>query len=251
MRCTENQPRLLDALATSLRRAADILFSLAGLLVLLPALLAFALLIRIVDGPPVLFSQWRVGAGGRLFRLWKFRTMRVVAGDPSPRVTAAGDARVTRLGHFLRRYKIDEFPQLWNVLLGQMSIVGPRPEVPEYVRPGDPLWAELLRAGPGLTDFATLVYRHEEKLLAMAADPARAYSESILPHKLRLDLEYLRQQTPWTDLKLIFLTLRHSFSSAPVDECTIRRQIFGGERWKPPGPFLIMSHPSAKRKLTK
>ncbi|HAX41538.1 MAG TPA: sugar transferase [Solibacterales bacterium] len=240
-----------DTGGPSLRRAVDIVFSLTGLLVLLPALLAFALLIRLVDGPPVLFSQLRVGTGGRLFRLWKFRTMRVVADDLSPRVTAEGDSRVTRLGGFLRRYKIDEFPQLWNVILGQMSLVGPRPEVPEYVEPEDPVWAELLRSGPGLTDFATLVYRHEESVLAMAADPERAYVESVLPHKLRLDREYLRQQTPWTDLKLIILTLRHSFSSAPVNEETIRRQIFGGDRWKPSGPFLIMSRPSAKRKLTK
>jgi lipopolysaccharide/colanic/teichoic acid biosynthesis glycosyltransferase len=174
--------------------------------------------------------------------------MRVAKADGAPKLTSDGDTRVTPLGAILRRYKVDEFPQLWNVLLGQMSIVGPRPEVPEYVDLENPLWTELLHVKPGITDLATLVYRHEEKLLGMSPNPTRTYLESVLPHKLGLDREYLRHQTLWTDLKLIVLTLRHSFSSAPVDEPTIRRRILGGDSWNPDGPFLFMSLPSAKRR---
>src|SRR5215831_2733309 len=151
------------------RRLFDAVCALPGLLLLSPVFLLIALLILWDDGAPVLFSQIRIGRKGRPFRIWKFRTMRVAAIGSS--ITASGDARITATGAMLRRYKLDELPQLFNVLKGDMSLVGPRPEVPEYVQLEEPIWQAVLQVRPGVTDLATLIYRYEESLLGTSGDP--------------------------------------------------------------------------------
>jgi lipopolysaccharide/colanic/teichoic acid biosynthesis glycosyltransferase len=195
-------------LRTSIERLAEVVCTAAGLLVLAPVLAVLALLILWHDGLPVLFSQKRVGRNGKLFRIWKFRTMR--AGAPGSAITASGDRRVTRVGAWLRKFKLDELPQLYNVLKGEMSLIGPRPEVPEYVQLDSPLWQAVLQVRPGITDLATLLHRDEEQILGASADPNAFYRESVLPAKLRLNLAYLCVRSFWRDLNLIFLTLRYS-----------------------------------------
>jgi len=175
------------------------------LFVVSPFLLMIAAAILIESGSPVLFTQERVGRNGILFRLLKFRTMR--QGKAGPPITARGDARITRVGKFLREFKLDELPQLWNVVRGDMSLVGPRPEVPQFVD-SSPLWQSVLRVRPGITDPASIAYRNEEELLAKAADPIRFYQESVLPAKLALNLAYLNKRTPWLDFKVIVRTAR-------------------------------------------
>jgi lipopolysaccharide/colanic/teichoic acid biosynthesis glycosyltransferase len=183
-----------------MKRITDFILAVAGLLLLSPLLLLSAVLVRL-DGPgPVLFRQIRVGRHGRPFTILKFRTM----GEGG-----AGECRVTRWGAVLRRSKLDELPQLINVLAGQMSLVGPRPEVPPYVA----LWsaadrALLLTVRPGLTDFASIMFRHEERLLAAQSDPETYYRRSLLPRKLRLYRFYVRKSSTGLDLWLIVQTLR-------------------------------------------
>jgi lipopolysaccharide/colanic/teichoic acid biosynthesis glycosyltransferase len=195
-------------LRTGIERLVEVACTAAGLLLLAPVLVVLALLILWDDGSPVLFSQKRVGRKGKLFRIWKFRTMR--AGAPGSAVTASGDSRVTRVGAWLRKFKLDELPQLYNVLKGDMSLIGPRPEVPEYVQLDSPLWQAVLQVRPGITDLATLLHRDEEQILGASADPNTFYRESVLPAKLRLNLAYLRARSSRRDLRLIFLTLRYS-----------------------------------------
>jgi lipopolysaccharide/colanic/teichoic acid biosynthesis glycosyltransferase len=178
-------------------------------------------LILLDDGGPVLFSQKRIGKSGRPFRIWKFRTMR--AGSRGAVITAAGDARVTRIGGALRKYKLDELPQLYNVLRGDMSLVGPRPEVPEFVKLDVPIWQVVLQVRPGLTDLATLMFRDEENLLATSNDPLALYRETILPAKLILNVSYLRSRSFLRDLKLIYLTAQYSLVPKRFDPLLIRR----------------------------
>ncbi len=182
---------------------------------LLPVLGAIALLIWWDDGFPVIFRQARVGRHGKLFNILKFRTMRVHA--PGLPITASGDHRVTRVGRSLRRFKLDELPQLMNVLRGDMSLIGPRPEVPEFVELNDPRWRAVLSVRPGITDLATLVCRDEERFLGATPDPARCYRETVLPAKLQLNLEYQRSRSFRQDLRLLFLTVRYSFFPAGFD----------------------------------
>jgi lipopolysaccharide/colanic/teichoic acid biosynthesis glycosyltransferase len=187
----------------------------AALVVLSPLAVVCALAIVIEDGRPVFFRQLRMGRAGAGFLLLKFRSMRRNA--PGSRVTAGGDRRITRAGAFLRRYKLDELPQLWNVLRGEMALVGPRPEVPEFVDAQDARWREVLRVRPGITDLATLLYRHEEQMLAGAADPERYYREVILPEKLRLNLRYLRTRSRASDAALLALTAVYSIFPGSLD----------------------------------
>lgn len=177
-----------------------------GLVLLAPALALIAVAIVLEDGFPVLFRQTRIGRGGRPFRLVKFRSMRV--GVAGTRITARRDPRVTRVGAWLRRRKVDELPQLWNVLTGDLSLVGPRPEIPPFVDTEDPMWRAVLEVRPGITDLASLEFRREEEMLAVAADAEQYYRETILPPKLALSLQYIRTRTFWGDLKLIARTLR-------------------------------------------
>jgi lipopolysaccharide/colanic/teichoic acid biosynthesis glycosyltransferase len=199
------------------------LTAIAGLIAALPFLAFLGALVALIDGRPVFFSQTRIGRHGEPFRLWKFRTMRT--GIPGTAITAGGDQRITRLGARLRQYKLDELPQLWNVAVGDMSLIGPRPEVPAFVDRRDPLWDAVLRARPGITDLATIVFRNEEDELRAAADTERYYREVLLPRKLALNLKYNSVRSWRTDVKLVWLTLRYSFHPAGFDAGQVQRCI--------------------------
>ena len=189
-----------------LKRLFDVAASAAGLLLLAPLLLAIAVWIRLDSPGPVFFRQERVGLRGQPFRIFKFRSMR--ADNAGPQITVGADARITRSGRFSRAYKLDELPQLLNVLLGDMSIVGPRPEVPRYVAlyPAT-VRDEVLSVRPGMTDWASVQYRSESALLAQSPDPERTYVETILPAKLVLCQQYVRERSLLLDLKIIAMTL--------------------------------------------
>jgi lipopolysaccharide/colanic/teichoic acid biosynthesis glycosyltransferase len=205
----------------SFERLFDVTCSAAGLLLLLPILAGIALVIIFDDGSPVLFNQIRVGRNGKLFHIWKFRTMHF--GSAGSVITTAGDGRVTRAGKKLRKFKLDELPQLFNVLKGDMSLIGPRPEVPEYVQVDAPIWRSVLRFRPGVTDLATLVYRDEERILGSSGDPNAFYRASILPAKLILNLAYHLSRSFRQDLKLILLTIRYSLFPESFDLDFIKR----------------------------
>lgn len=190
------------------KRAFDVVAALLALLVLAPLLLIIAALIKIDSAGPVFYRGVRVGRFGRLFRIFKFRTMVADAerrGGPS---TPGDDPRITRIGRWLRRFNLDELPQFINVLKGEMSIVGPRPEVPQYVALFSEDEKAILTVKPGITDWATLWIRNEGQRLAGSPDPERTYLEEIWPVKHRLALEYVRNRSLWVDLKIILLTLR-------------------------------------------
>lgn len=190
----------------ALKRAFDLAASGIGLLLLSPLLLALAAWIRLDSPGPVFFRQERIGLRGRPFRIYKFRSMRV--DHSGPQITVGADDRITRSGHIIRAYKLDELPQLLNVFLGDMSLVGPRPEVPRYVAlyPAD-VRAEVLSVRPGITDLASVQYRSESTLLAQSANPERTYVDTILPAKLALCRQYVRERSLGLDLKIIGMTL--------------------------------------------
>lgn len=183
----------------------DRLAALLGLAMLWWLLALVAVAIRVRMPGPVLFRQKRVGRGGRLFTMVKFRTMTVNHGGSS--VSVAGESRITPLGAWLRRWKLDELPELWNVLRGDMSLVGPRPDVPGYADMLEGSDRDMLRLRPGITGPASLKYRNEEEMLAAVADPQRYNDEVIFPDKVRLNLLYLHDHTLMGDLRLIVATL--------------------------------------------
>lgn len=190
------------------KRVFDSVAAAAGLLALAPLLLLIAAWIKLDSPGPVFFRQQRVGQGGRPFRIHKFRTMRHAPHDAGAQITVGDDARITRAGRLLRAAKLDELPQLIDVLRGDMSLVGPRPEVPRYVALYPPeLRARVLAVRPGITDPASIAFRDESALLARAADAEREYREVILPRKLELAARYVEQASPATDLVLILRTL--------------------------------------------
>lgn len=188
-----------------LKRAIDIVASVVTLLVSLPLLLAIATAVAIDSGFPVLYRHGRVGRGFHQFYLLKFRSM--VASERGPQITVSGDSRVTRVGRFLRATKLDELPQFWNVLIGDMSLVGPRPEVPEYVEMFRTRYQHILNVRPGITDIASIRFRDEEKLLAQSPEPLREYVERVLPVKLDLADEYLLKRSLRLDLVILVKTL--------------------------------------------
>ncbi len=192
------------------KRAFDIAVAASGLVVLSPLLLLCALWIRLDSRGPALFRQVRVGQGGRPFRIHKFRTMRV-ADDAAPAglaITADRDPRITRAGAFLRARKLDELPQLLDVLAGDMSLVGPRPEVPHYVALyPEPLRTTLLSVRPGITDPASIAFRDEQAILARSSDPDRTYRAEVLPQKLQLAADYVQSATFRCDLGVLWRTL--------------------------------------------
>ncbi len=196
-------------------RGFDVGMALAAVIVLSPVFLISAILILLADGRPVFFRQKRVGRQGELFDILKFRTMEIDNGGPA--ITAGGDRRVTLVGAKLRKYKLDELPQFFCVLRGHMSLVGPRPEVPEYVEPSDDLWEAVLQMRPGITDLASLAFRNEEDMLAQAEDPETLYRSSVLPEKLRLNIAYQRSRSLSRDLKLLWMTARYSFCPKGFD----------------------------------
>ena len=184
----------------------DRTMALIGLLVLWPVLLFVAVLIHIkMSGDPVIFTQKRVGRNGKLFTMYKFRSM--VVGHDGSSVSVAGESRITPLGAKLRHYKLDELPELWNVLVGDMSFVGPRPDVPGYADLLKGYDREILKLRPGITGPASLKYRNEEDLLAKQADPQRYNDEVIFPDKVRINRYYLHHYSFIKDIKMIFCTV--------------------------------------------
>lgn len=190
-----------------MKRIFDVVASGLGLLVLSPFFLLLAVWIKLDSAGPIFYRQVRVGRYNRNFRLFKFRSMRV-GSDKKGLITVGGrDPRVTRSGYFIRKYKLDELPQLINVLLGDMSLVGPRPEVRKYVEMYTSEQLHVLDVRPGITDMASIRYRNENELLAEAEDPEAYYIREIMPDKLKINLEYVAKHSFWFDMKLIFKTI--------------------------------------------
>ena len=185
----------------------DVLFSLGGLALAWPVLALIGLAVLLTSGRPVIFSQERIGLDGRPFRLRKFRTMRPLEGAEAGLFEPGSQARVTPVGRFLRAYKLDELPQLWNVLVGEMSLVGPRPEIRKWVETYPERWREVLAIRPGITDPASLLYRDEEEILAASPDPERTYRDVILPHKLDIYAKYTHNRSLLGDLGVVIETL--------------------------------------------
>lgn len=188
------------------KRLFDLFWAVVGLVLLWPLLLLVALLIRFDDGGPVFYRQERIGSGAKPFRMWKFRTMVTNAEQLGTLLTVADDPRLTRVGRWLRRFKLDELPQLFNIVKGDMSFVGPRPDSPRYVAHFTPEQRSVLNFVPGITDPAALAYWNESALLD-AADPERIYFDRVLPDKIRLSLGYARRATVWSDFVVILKTI--------------------------------------------
>ena len=191
----------------ALKRLMDIVVSGCALAVLWPVLLLIAIAIKIDDPGPVFYRQVRVGRGGKTFRIYKFRTMVVDADKKGLAITVGRDNRITRMGAFLRKTKLDQLAQLSNVFTGEMSFVGPRPEVPKYVDMYTPYQRQVLLVRPGITDYASIAYRNENDLLAGADDPEKMYIEKIMPDKIELNMKYLREISPLADIRLILSTI--------------------------------------------
>jgi lipopolysaccharide/colanic/teichoic acid biosynthesis glycosyltransferase len=197
---TQTSKRIFDAVAAA-----------GGLLLLSPVLAGIALAIWLDNPAPVFYRGVRAGLGGKAFRIFKFRTMVVNAdriGGPS---SSADDPRITRIGHLLRRYKLDELPQLLNVLIGEMSLVGPRPEVLDEVRLYTEGEKRLLELRPGITDWASIRFRNEGEILRGSADPHQAYREKIRPEKIRLGLEYIERHSLLVDMRILLKTFKVLF----------------------------------------
>jgi len=193
------------------KRIFDLFFTLIGLPFLLPFLAIIALMIKLEDGGPVFFIQRRIGYKGKPFYMWKFRTMVIDAEKKGSLITVGNDPRITRVGYFLRKYKLDEFPQLLNVLKGEMSLVGPRPEVEKYVILYNSEQRKVLDIIPGMTDPASIKYVNENEILAQADDPEKIYIEKVMPEKIKLNLEYAEKATCWSDFLIIIKTFFRIF----------------------------------------
>lgn len=188
-----------------LKRIFDVIASFFGLLILSPFLLVAGLLVKFSSEGPVLFTQERIGRNGIPFTIFKFRTMFVDHGGSS--VSVRGEKRITPIGAILRRFKIDEFPELWNILIGDMSFVGPRPDMPEYIARLQGEQREMLSLRPGLTSPASIKYAREEELLSMVPDPQKHFDEVIWPDKMRMNMEYIKRRTFIGDIVLILRTV--------------------------------------------
>ncbi len=189
-----------------MKRCFDIVVSLIILSAFLPFGILIALAIKIDSKGTIFYRQERVGKNGKVFRLLKFRTMRTDADKAGKLTVGMRDPRITRIGYFLRKTKLDEFTQFWNVLIGDMSIVGPRPEVQEYVNLYTPQQREILTVRPGITDYASLEYFHENEILGAAENPRETYIHEVMPAKLDLNKKYLQNPTLLHDLKLMWMT---------------------------------------------
>ena len=190
-----------------LKRIFDITLSLLGLILLLPFMLIIAILIKIDSKGPVFFKQIRVTKNGKEFKIFKYRTMRV-GSDKYSQITVGKDGRITKIGSFLRKYKLDEIPQLINVLIGDMSLVGPRPEVPKYVALYTDEQKEILKVRAGITDYASIEFSDENDLLASEEDPEKTYIEKVMSRKIELNKKYLSEISILTDIKIILLTIK-------------------------------------------
>lgn len=189
-----------------IKRVLDISLTTLALVLLFPLLLILGCWVALTSPGGAFYRQERIGRQGKPFQLIKFRSMRP-ASDQEGLLTVGMDQRITPVGHFLRKYKLDELPQLWNILKGEMSIVGPRPEVRKYVQHYSDRQKEVLQVRPGLTDYASLEYFAEAQLLAESDDPEKTYIEEVMPAKLELNLRYIKDQSLLTDLKIIGRTI--------------------------------------------
>ena len=194
-----------------LKRLFDIVLSFISLILLLPVFIVFSIWIMLDSKGAACYRQIRVGRNNRDFKLLKFRTMFVDSDKYGLLTVGEGDKRITRAGRFLRKYKLDEFPQLWNILKGQMSFIGPRPEVRKYVDLYTPEQLKVLEVRPGLTDYASMEFMEENKLLGESDDPEKTYREVVMPAKLALNLKYIREQNLGTDIKILIKTVRYIF----------------------------------------
>lgn len=195
-----------------MKRLFDVLFSFALMVILIPLGVVLAVWIMIDDPGSPFFVQQRVGKDGKHFGLVKFRSMRKNAETKGQLTVGMKDNRITKSGYFIRKYKVDELPQLWNVLMGHMSVVGPRPEVPKYVTMYTTQQQRVLSIKPGITDYASILYVKENEILSQASDPERAYIQEIMPAKLALNLKYVDEHSFGSDLKIIGQTIRAIFS---------------------------------------
>lgn len=189
-----------------LKRIFDIIFALLGVVALFPFFLIISLLIMLDSRGSIFYRQVRVGKNNVDFLLLKFRTMQSGAEKKGLLTVGNKDNRITRMGYYLRKYKLDELPQLFNVLLGNMSLVGPRPEVRKYVNLYNTVQRQVLSIKPGITDYASIEYSNENEILAKASDPEQVYINEIMPHKLSLNLKYMHEKSFATDIKIIFKT---------------------------------------------
>jgi len=190
-----------------IKRIFDIVFSFAGLILLSPVLIVIAILIRFDSKGPVLYKQTRVGRNNKDFKLLKFRTMNPDSDSKGLLTVGGRDPRITKTGYYLRKFKLDELPQLINVLYGEMSFVGPRPEVRKYVELYTEDQKRVLNVSPGITDVASIKYKNENDLLEKAEDPEKYYIEKIMPDKIKLNLEYINERSFFKDFKVILRTL--------------------------------------------
>jgi len=188
-------------------RIFDFIAALVGLVILLPVLILVAIIIKLDDHGPVFFRQVRVGRGGVPFRIWKFRTMAVDSEKLGRSITVGEDRRITRAGAWLRRWKLDELPQLINVIVGEMGFVGPRPEVPRYVALYTEAQRKVLELRPGITDLASIAYRNESEILQAQADPDAHYVNVIMVDKIRINLDYAARANVWRNIRVILATL--------------------------------------------
>lgn len=193
------------------KRLFDIIFSILGILLLSPFLIIISILVLLTSAGGIFYRQARVGKNGKEFKLYKFRTMRTGADKSGSLTVGMRDSRITALGFYLRKYKLDELPQLFNILIGEMSFVGPRPEVPKYVALYDAEQKEVLKVKPGITDYASIVYSEENELLANTENPEELYIKRIMPAKLKLNMRYIHEMSLATDVKVILRTIRKIF----------------------------------------
>ncbi|CEK31569.1 sugar transferase [[Clostridium] sordellii] len=194
-------------LSLIIKRIFDIAVSSIGLIVLLPILIVIAILIKLDSKGPVFFKQKRVGKNKKIFEIYKFRTMVTDAEKLGKQITVGEDNRITKVGRFIRKYKLDEFPQLINVLKGEMSLVGPRPEVPKYVELYDIYQEQILLVQPGITDYASIKFKNESELLGCSNNPEKSYVEDIMPQKINLNMKYIKNISLFEDIKLVLSTI--------------------------------------------
>lgn len=190
-----------------MKRVMDIVVSAAALILLFPILLCIAIFVVLDSEGPALYLQERVGLAGRSFQLFKFRTMHVNADRLQAITVGARDPRITRVGYYLRKFKIDELPQLFNVLCGDMSLVGPRPELKKFVDLYNERQKKVISIRPGITDYASIQFRNENELLVGKHDPVAYYIKDIMPVKLELNLKYIAERSLWMDIKILFVTV--------------------------------------------
>lgn len=190
-----------------IKRIFDFIASFLGCMILIPVFIIIAILIKLDSKGPILFKQKRVGKDGKEFEILKYRTMIVDAEKLGKQITVGNDSRITKVGKFLRKSKLDELPQLFNVLKGDMSLVGPRPEVPKYVNLYNEEEREVLKVKPGITDFASIEYRDENEILGTVENPEEYYINVIMKHKLQLNLKYIYTNNIFLDIKIILKTL--------------------------------------------